>query len=380
MAYYSSQPPPLPKIEASQSVSIPKNAQRARREITTLQAVEEPEKQNFPTLCSSEDTLLRLGHLLQSFHCGRVPIDLLTRACGPKMTWSSAGEVVEKHPGEREVPEWLVDFYQANKPWLRDLGQEPPNRTFKIISDNNIRYLQARGDGSPISGHEQHSPLVNERKLAHVRIAMALHAFPSINSEIIGEEMVDRLMDTAKTSVLPLLSSLTEADIQDWLLPERLDEREQFLYSLFEFTYQAIHALGVDHPSIPLGLPRRILKVISGSTLENSIILYKVMAEALGTLSFQVSKPQLLNMLPTLAHTDIRTNAMILYTLSMLLPDDTILAGTGAVTERLSDALPNWRALSPTDRSTMEFLTETHRHCTASSFRNISNMTKLSCS
>ncbi|KLP00033.1 uncharacterized protein Y057_8587 [Fusarium fujikuroi] len=192
------------------------------------------------------------------------------------MTWSSAGEVVEKHPGEREVPEWLVDFYQANKPWLRDLGQEPPNRIFKIISDNNIRYLQARGDGSPISGHEQHSPLVNERKLAHVRIAMALHAFPSINSEIIGEEMVDRLMDTAKTSVLPLLSSLTEADIQDWLLPERLDE----------------------------------------------------------------------------------TNAMILYTLSMLLPDDTILAGTGAVTERLSDALPNWRALSPTDRSTMEFLTE----------------------
>ncbi|KLP20420.1 uncharacterized protein LW94_14864 [Fusarium fujikuroi] len=192
------------------------------------------------------------------------------------MTWSSAGEVVEKHPGEREVPEWLVDFYQANKPWLRDLGQEPPNRIFKIISDNNIRYLQARGDGSPISGHEQHSPLVNERKLAHVRIAMALHAFPSINSEIIGEEMVDRLMDTAKTSVLPLLSSLTEADIQDWLLPERLDE----------------------------------------------------------------------------------TNAMILYTLSMLLPDDTILAGTGAVTERLSNALPNWRALSPTDRSTMEFLTE----------------------
>ncbi|RKL36564.1 hypothetical protein BFJ72_g8113 [Fusarium proliferatum] len=49
---------------------------------------------------------------------------------------------------------------------------------------------------------------------------------------------------------------------------------------------------------------------------------------------------------------------MILYTLSMLLPDDTILAGTGAVTERLSNALPNWRALSPTDRSTMEFLTE----------------------
>ncbi|CVK84512.1 uncharacterized protein FPRN_01984 [Fusarium proliferatum] len=224
MAHYSSQPPPLPKIEASQSVSIPKNAQRARREITTLQAVEEPETQNFPTLCSSEDTLLRLGHLLQSFHCGRVPIDLLTRACEPKMTWSSAGEVVEKHPGEREVPEWLVDFYQANKPWLRDLGQEPPNRIFKVISDNNIRYLQATGYGSPISGYEQHSSLVNERKLAHVRIAMALHAFPSINSEIIGEEMVDRLMDTAKTSVLPLLSSLTEADIQDWLLPERLDE------------------------------------------------------------------------------------------------------------------------------------------------------------
>lgn len=224
MAHYSSQPPPLPKLEASQSVSIPENAQRARREMTTLPAVEEPESRTLPTLCSTEDTLLRLGHLLQSFPCGRVPIDLLTRACEPKMTWSSAGEVVEKHPVETKVPEWLVDFYQVNKPWLRDQGQEPPNRIFKIISDNNIRYLQARGYGSPISGHEQHSSLVNERKLAYVRIAMALHAFPSINSEIIGEEMVDRLMDTAKTSVLPLLSSLTEADIQDWLLPERLDE------------------------------------------------------------------------------------------------------------------------------------------------------------
>lgn len=81
------------------------------------------------------------------------------------------------------------------------------------------------------------------------------------------------------------------------------------------------------------------------------------MAEALETLSLPVSKPQLFNILPTLAHTDIRTT-MTLYTLSMLLPAGIILGGTGAPTERLSNALPNWRALSPTDRSTMEFLTE----------------------
>ncbi|KAF5574850.1 hypothetical protein FPANT_11570, partial [Fusarium pseudoanthophilum] len=296
---------PPPRLENEEplsfSDSIFENAQSSWRETPIYNTGTQIKMESTSNVHCSEKTVFRVVHLLRSFDYGRVPIDLLTRACESKLTWSSSGEVVERYPLGAGVPKWLITFYKANKSWLQDQEQKPTN-----------------GHGYQISENVLFSSLVDERRLAHVRIAMALHAFPSINSEIIGDEMVDRLMDTAKASVLPLLSSLTEADIQDWLLPDRQDD--------------------------PLG---------------DYITLYKVMAEALETSSSQVSKPQLFDVLPTLVDSDIRTNAMILYTLSMLLPEGIILAGTGAPTERLSRSLPNWHAWSPTYRSTMEFLTET---------------------
>jgi tetratricopeptide (TPR) repeat protein len=57
--------------------------------------------------------------------------------------------------------------------------------------------------------------------------------------------------------------------------------------------------------------------------------------------------------------TDERSNAMIGYTLRMLLSNGTILAETGAPTERLAEALSSWQPLSPSSPSTMEYLAAT---------------------
>jgi hypothetical protein len=117
---------------------------------------------------------------------------------------------VERLPLEAGVPKWLVDFYNTRKSFFHD-----PEST-----RNGITYFEAIDAGQ--SGHQlDHEPsTIDEYSMARDRIAVFLHAFPSINIEIIGEEIVDRLMDTAESSVLPLLSCVTKADIEDWLLPK----------------------------------------------------------------------------------------------------------------------------------------------------------------
>ncbi|RKK94337.1 hypothetical protein BFJ63_vAg8809 [Fusarium oxysporum f. sp. narcissi] len=71
---------------------------------------------------------------------------------------------------------------------------------------------------------DQQTSITEERTMAQERLSVVLQAFPSINIEIIGEEIVDRLMDITKSSVLPLLSCVTDEDIEDWLLPKNLEK------------------------------------------------------------------------------------------------------------------------------------------------------------
>ncbi|PNP85065.1 hypothetical protein FNYG_01590 [Fusarium nygamai] len=161
----------------------------------------------------------RLFQLLQSFQHQQVPCDLLIRACEPRPTWSSTGEIVDRLPLEAGVPQWLVEFYYDNKSLFDTTGMESQSGYIESTLENNgVAYLQ-------VISEEQHDlETVDERILARDRIAVMLQAFPSVNAEIIGEEIVDRFMDIVKTSILPLLSSLTVADIEDWLLPEIREE------------------------------------------------------------------------------------------------------------------------------------------------------------
>lgn len=178
-----------------------------------------------------EGSFLRFCCFVRSFQCERVPCDLLVRACEAKPTWSSSGEVVEKLPLEAGVPEWLVDFYDTNKSLFHNPDIGARIGCMELIVENGVPYFEVAKARQPELELYQLLSIADERSMAQERITVVLQAFPSINIEIIGEEIVDRLMDIATRSVLPLLSCVTDADIKDWLLPNNHREYVQYAYA-----------------------------------------------------------------------------------------------------------------------------------------------------
>ncbi|RBA12697.1 hypothetical protein FPRO05_04147 [Fusarium proliferatum] len=296
-----------------------------------------------------EGNSARFFQLLQSFQYHKVPCDLLTRACEPRPTWSSTGEIVERLPLKAGVPQWLVEFYYDNEFLFNATGLEGHNRYFKSTMENNgVAYLQVIG--------EEQSDLetIDERILARERIAVMLQAFPSNNAEIIGEEIVDRFMDIVKTSILPLLSSLTVADIEDWLLPEIREERESYFVALLEFLHQVIHILGIESPLIPLPLLRQISNFISDDTNSNLYAICKQIPQILDAYGGNDDLTSHLSSLET--GTDQRSNALIGHLIAMLLSKKSSTTDNKVSMEVLAQALSEWRPLSMGGPSTMEYL------------------------
>ncbi|KAL9565578.1 hypothetical protein ACKAV7_009760 [Fusarium commune] len=293
--------------------------------------------------------LARFLQLLQSFQCQKVPCDLLIRACESRPAWSSTGEITDRLPLEAGVSEWLVDFYNVNKRFLHGTALESYKRYIKYNTGiDGVAYLEVTSEGQP------DLEVIDERILAHERIATILQAFPSNNAEIIGDEIIDRLMDVVKTSIIPLLSSLTEADIEYWLLPKTHKDREAFLISMVEFLYQVIDRLGIENPHIPLPLLKQLSNVIANQTVTNISIGLRKISQVLDAYNGN-------NALQSIfwssgARTDQRSNALIGHILSMLLSKE---ASMGEPTESLARALSGWRPLSWSKPSTMEYLAAT---------------------
>lgn len=108
-----------------------------------------------------------------------------------------------------------MDFYNSNKSFFQ--GTKPGSYKGYIgytTGLDGVAYLKVTSQG--------HDDLegINKHIFARKRIAIIIQAFPSKHTEIIKEEVIERLINVAETSILPLLSSLTEADIKDWLLPK----------------------------------------------------------------------------------------------------------------------------------------------------------------
>ncbi|KAF4450191.1 hypothetical protein F53441_6625 [Fusarium austroafricanum] len=210
------------------------------------------------------------------------------------------------------------------------------------LRENGVGYFETRIEVQSTA---------DEIVLAQERISIFLHAFPSNNTEILGEEMISRLMDVAKNSILPLLLSITDEDIEDWLVPRDLKGRLPFLFSLFEFLYQMVDALGIHYPLIPLSLPKHIFRIVWNDTPHKSIAFCKPIAEyfhaittgAHGLLQFSFKSPH---------KTNERSNAMIGNTITMHLTNETMLANVPIPTEF-------WRPISPTNPSTMEYFAAT---------------------
>ncbi|KAF5983785.1 hypothetical protein FCOIX_3001 [Fusarium coicis] len=294
----------------------------------------------------------RLLQLLQSFQCQKVPCDLLIRACESRPTWSSAGEITERLPPEAGVSEWLLDLYNKNKAFFH--GTELVSYEGYInytIGIDGVAYLE-------VTTEEQHElEVFDERNLARERIAISLQAFPSQHAEIIGEEIIQRLMDILKTSILPLLSCLTEADIEDWLLPKTPRERESFLVSMAEFLYQGIDRFGIQSPLIPSSIPRHLCNVIANQRVTSISIDLSGISQVLD--AFNNNSTLQPSFRPARARTNQRSNALMGYLLSMLLSDEGLMDKPKAFKESLAGALSDWQPLSLNNPSTMEYLAAT---------------------
>jgi hypothetical protein len=88
-----------------------------------------------------------------------------------------------------------------------------------MVSEGGFRYLERREE-DPVC---QPDNAADQRVCLAECLAIMVHAFPCINSEVLGEELVSMFMPLAKTFLLPLLAAVTGQDVDDWLLP-RSDE------------------------------------------------------------------------------------------------------------------------------------------------------------
>ncbi|KAF5700326.1 guanine nucleotide-binding alpha-3 subunit [Fusarium globosum] len=291
----------------------------------------------------AEGNRLRFCRFIRSFQCEKVPCDLFVRACEPKLTWSSSGEVVERLPLEAGVPEWVTDLYNTNKHLLHDAGHGAHIGGLEIIIENGVTYFEVATAIKPETELCQLSSIADERSMAQERIGVFLQAFPSINIEIIGEEIVERLIDIAKRSILPLLLCVTEADIIDWLFPKNRWDLESYIFSFFEFLYQVIAFLGVEHPLLPLSLPERILNTAPHDLGNDSIVTLRKVADIVK--HFKDNGPDLLDdkPLPPGTETDQRSHAMLGYFLSLQ-------------NNYFSKALKTWQPLLSNSPSQMEYL------------------------
>ncbi|KAF5713070.1 hypothetical protein FMUND_8089 [Fusarium mundagurra] len=216
----------------------------------------------------------------------------------------------------------------------------------EIILENGVPYFEVATVSQPEIELNQLSSIANECSMAEERLAVFLQAFPSINIEIIGEEIVDRLMNIATQSILPLLSCLTDADIKDWLLPknhEEYVELESYLFSLFEFLYNVIAILGNEHPLLPLSLPQRILNIAPHGTGNDSMVALQRIAGILKQSKDNGEDLPECKPLSPGTKTDERSHVMLGYFLS--LPN-----------MYWPEALTTWQLLLSKSPSQMEYL------------------------
>lgn len=160
----------------------------------------------------------QLHQLLLSFQSQRVPFDLISRASEPKLSWSATGEIEQIQPHEGGVPQWLLDLREAHQwPFDHDEGATNPDHDgLRLVNDCGVWYFEIQPTDSLDADEDEQS----QELYASQCICIFNHAFPCRNTEVLGEEVSSRLMPLAKVFLLPLLASVSENDIQDWLLPK----------------------------------------------------------------------------------------------------------------------------------------------------------------
>jgi hypothetical protein len=130
------------------------------------------------------------------------------------------------------------------------------------------------------------------------------------------------------------------------------------LVSLLEFLYQVIDVLGIESPLIPLPLLRQISNIISKDRINDVSIAWKGISQILDAYSGNNALQS--SFLSSETRTYQRSNALVGHILAMLLSNEALLDEPKAPAQVLAQALSDWRPLSLSSPSTMEYLAATN--------------------
>ncbi|KAM0193571.1 hypothetical protein ACHAPI_007640 [Fusarium lateritium] len=163
----------------------------------------------------AEDKLLhRFCAFHSRFQSRRIPLDLIERACAHKSLWLSSGSLGKLHPVGGSVPHFLLAFWEAFKYPLNMYGTILNAGYVQIVAESGIRYVELDESYYALAKLDQINP-----ELVSQCFHAFIHAFPSRNTEILGEETARALVPLATSFIMPLLASITTEDIKTWLLP-----------------------------------------------------------------------------------------------------------------------------------------------------------------
>ncbi|KAK2601632.1 hypothetical protein QQS21_004782 [Conoideocrella luteorostrata] len=154
----------------------------------------------------------------------KFPVGLFVRACQPKFAWSPAGEIIQKNPKEDAVPMWLITVYNANRAFFHGQSATILGNIIRGTQDKGIWYLERVIVLSPGVQNNEKPKYEDDVTMIRDWDSVLIHAFPSQNMEIIGEEIMSRLVNCAIESILPLLSFLSDSQLESFVLPHRQGE------------------------------------------------------------------------------------------------------------------------------------------------------------
>ncbi|KAH7270968.1 hypothetical protein B0J15DRAFT_590963 [Fusarium solani] len=291
--------------------------------------------------------------LLHSFRCERLPLDLFTRATAEMSSWSPSGEITSVSPQRHGVPLWFIDFWVSHSHRFEQDGPITGLKGFYMVSEGGFRYLERREE-DPVF---QPDNAADQRVCLAECLAIMVHAFPCINSEVLGEELVSMFMPLAKTFLLPLLAAVTGQDVDDWLLPRSDELKIQFAYSLSDMLHQIVPYLGVGGPSVLTTFPERLLSSLDrqGLCFYQDKVLLGCLVGIIDVHRCRTLNSFLASTLQNARRVNQRCNAWIGLSLAILLSAKGLLSSK-PLTDAISVAMDTWKPLSQDSPSRMEYL------------------------
>ncbi|KAI8714632.1 hypothetical protein NCS52_01183600 [Fusarium sp. LHS14.1] len=289
-------------------------------------------------------------HLLLCFQCQRIPLELISRACKQKQTWSAKGELEWSQPQENGVPQWLLEFWGTHQGLFdHDDGAAIPGLELRLVSDYSIHYLDTQVTTTDKLETDEQVQEVYTPQCVRIFV----HAFPCRHTEVLGEEVAARLVPLAKAFLLPLFASISAEDVRDWILPE--ERNVEFAIHLFDCLQQLFAVLGPDSPLYPKSFPRKVLQALGtirrrGLGTEACLGICVDMVDLLFSKSSAAFEQFILSEVP-----DERCNAWMGLSL-VLLSSNQAMRKSQALSDAIKKATTNWRPISAAVASSMEYL------------------------